>query len=312
VAVLKKEMATTQVLLLSMVATNYFLLLGLSRMYDHRRQQTLSDTINPRYALVLLLALLMTVLPAALDDGLSASTKLDHAVAPSSATLPEKAATMARIMAVLSLVIFAAYITLICYMGSDMERIIRTLRRQVSIGRDNTGKSKDELSGVNSSDCIRNSLAMRPQSNSASPLMTSASYTARSDKVPWRSAFIFILSIVFHPVFCIALVDATAPDPGRWSTLVFVKILIITLITGLTGLAAYVAHGLRTKRTFDSAKTPADVVALITRLLLCFRPLCIVIQWAVYGTPPPAVALFPAALLLSAYFLENSIGEMYV
>jgi hypothetical protein len=88
--------------------------------------------------------------------------------------------------------------------------------------------------------------------------------------------------------------------------------MVITLFTGLTGLVAYVAHVLYFARTFDSAKAQADMVALITRLLLFFRPLCVVIQWAVHGTPPPAVALFPAALLLAAYFLETSIGEVYV
>jgi hypothetical protein len=47
VALIKKDMATTQVLLVSIVATNYFLLVGLGRMYDHKRlcrTQSILDT----------------------------------------------------------------------------------------------------------------------------------------------------------------------------------------------------------------------------------------------------------------------------
>jgi uncharacterized membrane protein YtjA (UPF0391 family) len=312
-------MATTQVLILSIVATNYFLLLGLGRMYDHKRQQTFTDAINPRYACVLLFSLVITVLPTALDDGLSASTRLDHAVtnmAPSNATMPQKAATMARIIAVLSLVIFVVYVTLVCYMGSDMERMCRALCGQTIRGKDN---SKNEPSGENLSNCrtcrgrgFPGSLTREPRHKSTFFFMESASYTARSNKGPWRYVLLFIASSVSLPFLCNALVNATVPGPELWSTLIFVKIMVITLFTGLTGLVAYVAHVLYFARTFDSAKAQADMVALITRLLLFFRPLCVVIQWAVHGTPPPAVALFPAALLLAAYFLETSIGEVYV
>lgn len=84
---LKIEIATAQLLLLSIVATNYFPLLGLGRIYNYKRQQTFSNAIDPQYALALLFGLVMTVLPTALDDGVSATAELDHAMAPSSATL---------------------------------------------------------------------------------------------------------------------------------------------------------------------------------------------------------------------------------
>jgi hypothetical protein len=298
VAVLKIDMATTQVLLLSMVATNYFLLLGLGRMYDHNA----SDAIAPHYAPALFFGLVMTVLPTALDTAGLGFALGD--MAPSSPTLLQKAATMAHIIAVLSLVIFAAYLTLVCYLHSGQQRFslsISKYARHNQFGRDSSGTT----------------MPLPTKRHDHEP----AFCHANSDKASWRCAvtLIFILLSVSHPVLCIALVDATAPEPRRWSILVFVKILLTTLLMGLTeltGTAAYIQLKKKSKadlsKGVDMAKARAGVVALITRLLLFVHPLCVVIQWAVYATPPPAVALFPAALLLAAYSLENSVGEMYV
>jgi hypothetical protein len=299
-------MITTQVLLLSIVATNYFLLLGLGRMYDHKRQP-----IDPQYAPALLFGLVMTVLPTALGTAGLGFAFAD--MAPSSATLLHKAATMAHIIAVLSLVIFVAHLTLVCYLHSGEQRFSLSVLEHARDSEKNR-LSKNELFERDSSD-THNSLPMKPHN------WRNYFYHAKSGEVSWKEcAFIFFLSSVSHPALCIALVDATAPEPGRWSIQVFVKILITTLLmglTGLTGTVTYAAHAqqipvAKLSRAVDTGGVRAGVVALITRLLLFVHPLCIVIQWVVYGTPPPVVALFPAALLLAAYFLENSMGEMYV
>jgi hypothetical protein len=312
-------MVSTQVLLLSIVATNYFLLLGLGRMYDHKRQP-----IDPQHAPALLFGLVMIVLPTALGTAGLGFAFAD--VAPSSTTLLQKAATMSHIIAVLSLVIFVAHVTLVCYLHSGEHRFSFSVLQHAR-DPENTRLSKNELFGRESSD-NHNSLPMIRHDSSNYGLSPDICH-AKSGEVSWkRCAFIFFLSSVSHPALCIALVDATAPEPGRWSVLVFVKILITTLLMGLTGITGltrltrtvtYAAHVQQIKtpeaklsRVEDTGKARAGVVALIIRLLLFVHPLCVVIQWVFYGTHPPAVALFPAALLLAAYFLETSMGEMYV
>lgn len=286
VAVLKAEAATAHVLLLSFVATNYFLWLGLARIYGNKHQHnyaTVMASIHMRALFwVLTLAIIPSALPTSVDDGRFAKSSSSHA--------NTSAATSAIVAAVMSLLVLFLYTADICLKHSPIPAEIDSC-----IERGKNGLETDNL--------VLN---------------------GRDTRVDWKPTrlhpsegvsivgAILVAASVMYGFLSVLLLDSVVFVDEQHSTLVFVKILITALLSALTGLAASYLHAWRFGTCVDPVQeAKCAVVALIMRLLLVARPICVIVEWTAYGSllvvDPMTVALF-----LAAYLSQNTGQNLHV
>jgi hypothetical protein len=294
VALSKIDTATAQVLLLSIIATNFFLLLGLGRIYYHKRRQARPNTIASLHTSALLasivFALIPITLPTIISDSRSTTSSYGNTeVAPS-------ALVVVRTAAIISLLVYASQIFPLCYEKADLLETTNGLLRFLMLDNGNSGatnslKDMDVPAGLGDNRPKKQVLEMT------------------DIKV------IFVASSVMQPVLCIFLLDSMVLNQEQWSTSVFCKIMITALVTGLAGLAACYLHAQQLK-LFEQDMYPTETrtrqIVLVTRLLFVAHPACILVQWADHVTSLSVMAPFPAALFFAAYFFETRIDDLYV
>jgi hypothetical protein len=314
-AVLRTGGRTAQMLIVSIIATHYFLLLGLGAIHGGQHMQKISypKLMASIHSRALVFGLIFAFIPTALGiysmgevtttlSGRSAAIQSDHestSIVPRSRSEMQLAGTVSHIASIASLLFFVCHSSIVCNGHKKCAREAHGLNRMFRDYR-KSPEADDFVRGTN-----RNLTSFVAETLH----IQGREWVSTKDKTPNAAlmTLIFIASGSMNILLSVFLADSMFPKPqAQGASLVDVRVLTTALCFGLTGFAALHMRARRGGTGVDPAEAISEVMASITRILCAVLPLCILVEWAVSGTAPLLFDVFQIALFIAGYVLQTS------
>jgi Ca2+/H+ antiporter len=303
-------------LIVSIIATHYFLLLGLGAIHggQHRHKISYPKLMASMHSRAIVFGLIFAFIPTALGMNSmgkvttrSATFHSDHgstSIAPRRLSGTQIAGTVSHIAAIASLLFYVCHSSIVCNGHRIWTSQAHGYNRMFSDYRDNP-EADDFVRGTNRNltSFVAETLQIHGQN------WISAKDSPHDSETPNAAlmTLIFIASGSMNILLCVFLADSMFPKPqAQGASLVDVRVLTTALCFGLTGFVALHMRARRRDISVDPAEAISEVIASITRILCAVLPLCILVEWAVSATTPLLFDVFQIALFIAGYVFQSS------